>query len=189
MVDVYNPFMVIVGTAYYLLSSHWRTLIHLLAIELTVKQTHHLSHKGPSTHGSFLHHLNHNTFHSPLKFTILIDSPNGNLPQIKKKNLENRTYLMPRNGRALHVTWGSSHSIPMSPSCPHIVSYTPMVYPPVSSNLAAKSHQSTLIFPWNFLEKPLLIITRWFSMVFHGCPPYFPRFSMVFPICSAQIFP
>ena len=89
MVDVYNPFMVIVGTASYLLSSHWRTLIHLLAIELTVKQTHHLSHKGPSTHGSFLHHLNHNTFHSPLKFTILIDSPNGNLPQIKKKTLEN----------------------------------------------------------------------------------------------------
>lgn len=189
MVDVYNPFMVILGMAYYLLSSHWRTLIHLLAIELTVKQTHHLSHKGPSTHGSFLDHLNHNTFHSPLKFTILIDSPNGNLPQIKKKTLENRTCLMPRNGRALHVTWGSSHSIPMSPSCPHIVTYTPMVYPPVSSNLAAKSHQSTLIFPWNFLEKPLLIIIRWFSMVFHRCPPYFPRFSMVFPICSAQIFP
>ena len=120
MVDVYNPFMVIVGMAYYLLSSHWRTLIHLLAIELTVKQTHHLSHKGPSTHGSFLHHLNHNTFHSPLKFTILIDSPNGNLPQIKKKTLENRTCLMPRNGRALHVTWGSSH-LPILSPCPHHV--------------------------------------------------------------------
>ena len=38
MVDVYNPFMVILGMAYYLLSSRWRTLIHLLAIELTVKQ-------------------------------------------------------------------------------------------------------------------------------------------------------
>ena len=184
--------MVIVGMAYYLLSSHWRTLIHLLAIELTVKQTHHLSHKGPSTHGSFLHHLNHNTFHSPLKFTILIDSPNGNLPQIKKKNLREANMFDASKWQGSPCYLGffpSSHSIPMSPSCPHIVSYTPMVYPPVSSNLAAKSHQSTLIFPWNFLEKPLLIITRWFSMVFHRCPPYFPRFSMVFPICSAQIFP
>ena len=110
-------------------------------------------------------------------------------PKFKKKTLENRTCLMPRNGRALHVTWGSSHSIPMSPSCPHIVTYTPMVYPPVSSNLAAKSHQSTLIFPWNFLEKPLLIIIRWFSMVFHRCPPIFSQIFHGFSHMFGSDFP
>ena len=113
-------------------------------------------------------------------------------PKLKKKNLREPNMFDASKWQGSPCYLGffpSSHSIPMSPSCPHIVSYTPMVYPPVSSNLAAKSHQSTLIFPWNFLEKPLLIIIRWFSMVFHRCPPYFPRFSMVFPICSAQIFP
>ena len=159
--------MVILGMAYYLLSSHWRTLIHLLAIELTVKQTHHLSHKGPSTHGSFLDHLNHNTFHSPLKFTILIDSPNGNLPQILKKNLREPNMFDASKWQ------GSPCYLGFFPFYPHVPIMSPHCYlhphgiPSGVIKLGGKITPIYIDFPMEFPRETSI---NHHPLVFHGFP-------------------